>query len=272
MSAFAAPVSSPFRSPFRSPAALRSAFSGASREGRHAALPVAARGTPRAVLSDAGGDAGGVAEAGSSGLIDFGKVNMQSVGSNLAGLIFKPEAQAPLKTRVDVGFTPEQEAALNAHINVEYTAMYAYHALWAYFDRDVVALPGFAAYFDAQSLEERQHAHEFMRYQNQRGGIVDLQPVAVPEMKFEMTDGTSDALYAMDLHLQLEKFVYEKLVALHKVADAAGDSQMQDFVEGYLTHQVEAIKTAADYVSQIKRVGTPHGVYHIDLQLRGTQA
>lgn len=200
--------------------------------------------------------------------IDFGKVNIQDAGSNLAGLIFTPESDAPLKTRVDVGYTSEQEAAVNGHINVEYTAMYAYHALWAYFDRDVVALPGFAAFYNKCSLEERDHAHEFMQYQNRRGGSVALQPIAVPEMKFTMEDGTSDALYAMDLSLQLEKFVYKKLQDLHKVAETADDPEMQDFIEGYLSHQVEAIKEVADYVSQIKRVGTPHGVYQIDLELR----
>lgn len=205
---------------------------------------------------------------GDSASIDFGKVKLQGAGENLAGLIFTPEGEAPIATRCDVGFTPEQEAALNRHINVEYTAMYAYHAIWAYFDKDTVALPGFARYFNDQSLEEREHATEFMRYQNKRGGSVELQPIAVPEMKFAMEDGTSDAVYAMDLHLQLEKFVFHKLTDLHKVAERADDSQMQDFVEGYLTHQVDAIKTAADYVAQLKRTGTPHGVFHFDLTLR----
>ena len=135
------------------------------------------------------------------------------------------------------------------------------------FDRDVVALPGFAKYFNAQSLEERDHAHEFMQYQNQRGGRVELQPIAVPEMKFTMTDGTSDAIYAMDLHLQLEKFVYAKLLKAHGVAEKAGDPQMTDMLESYLGEQVDAVKKAADFVAQIKRVGTGHGVYHIDREL-----
>lgn len=202
--------------------------------------------------------------------IDFSNVNISTAGQNLAGLVFKPESEtdAVVKTRVDVGYTPAQEEAVNRHINVEYTAMYAYHAIWAYFNRDTVALPGFAHYFNEHSKEEREHAGEFMEYQNKRGGIVQLQPIAVPEMKFTMEDGTSDAIYAMDLHLQLEKFVYHKLVDLHKVAAEHNDVQMQDFVEGYLTHQIDSIKTAADYLSQLKRVGTPHGVYHIDLSLR----
>lgn len=229
---------------------------------RVALAPTTAR-TPRATMANTGGGSNT-----DNPSIDFSKVNIQDAGTNLAGMIFTPEADAPLKTRVDVGYTPEQETAVNSHINVEYTAMYAYHALWAYFDRDVVALPGFAHFFNQSSLEERSHAHEFMQYQNQRGGIVDLQPIAVPEMKFTMEDGTSDALYAMDLSLQLEKFVYKKLQDLHRVAERADDAGMQDFIEKYLGHQVDAIKEVADYVSQIKRVGTPHGVYHIDLQLR----
>lgn len=203
---------------------------------------------------------------GSGRAIDFSKVNMSTVGENLAGLVFTPEQNEPsaMESRCNVGYDSEQEAAVNRHINVEYTAMYAYHALWAYFNRDTVALPGFAKYFNDQSLEERSHAHEFMEYQNKRGGKVELMPIAVPEMAFTMSDGTSDALYAMDLALQLEKFVYHKLKGLQKVADSKNDTQMSDFIDNYLAHQVDAIKEAADLVAQLKRVGTGHGVYHID--------
>lgn len=42
---------------------------------------------------------------------------------------------------------------------------YVYHALYAYFARDNVALPGFAAYFKAASVEEREHAEMLMDYQ-----------------------------------------------------------------------------------------------------------
>ena len=93
--------------------------------------------------------------------------------------------------------------ALNDHINVEFTASYAYQALFAYFDRDTVALKGFAEFFRKQSaevfessiliqpeicayvimnLQERDHAEEFMKYQNKRGGKVwpPQQPFTVP--------------------------------------------------------------------------------------------
>ena len=61
---------------------------------------------------------------------------------------------------------------------------YVYHALYCYFDRDNVALPGLAAFFKAASDEEREHAEILMAYQNRRGGRVKLQAIMMPEMEF----------------------------------------------------------------------------------------
>ncbi|GJD12332.1 Ferritin-1, chloroplastic [Galdieria sulphuraria] len=198
--------------------------------------------------------------------LEFAPVDL-SKESPSKELVFRRDELEERETRVNVGYDCRCEEALNNHICVEYTASYVYHGLFAFFDRDTVALPGFAKYFNEQSIEERQHAHEFIQYQNARGGRVVLKPIALPEMGFESVDATSDVLYAMDLHLQLEKYVYRKLLQLHKVATEAEDVQLQDFVEKYLEHQVGAIKVAAEYVAQIKRVGTGHGVYDIDRKL-----
>ena len=42
---------------------------------------------------------------------------------------------------------------------------YQYHAMSNYFNRDNVGLPGFAAFFRASSLEERNHAQQLMDFQ-----------------------------------------------------------------------------------------------------------
>ncbi|KAL0452692.1 UNVERIFIED_CONTAM: Ferritin-2, chloroplastic [Sesamum latifolium] len=60
------------------------------------------------------------------------------------------------------------EVALNEQINVEYNVSYVYHAMFAYFDRDNVALKGLAKMGDIQF---------FNKTQNKRGGKVKLQSI-----------------------------------------------------------------------------------------------
>jgi len=50
-------------------------------------------------------------------------------------------------------------------MQTEYNVSYIYHAMFAYFDRDNVALPGLAKYLKAASVEEREHAEMMMEYQ-----------------------------------------------------------------------------------------------------------
>ncbi|XAR60773.1 Ferroxidase [Bertholletia excelsa] len=162
------------------------------------------------------------------------------------------------------------EAALNEQINVEYNVSYVYHAMYAYFDRDNVALKGLAKYFKDASVEEREHAEKFMEYQNKRGGRIKLQSILKPVSEFDHVE-KGDALHAMELALSLEKLTNEKLLNLHKVASESNDVQLADFVESeFLNEQVEAIKKVSEFVAELRRMGKGHGVWHFDqMLLRG---
>ena len=165
-------------------------------------------------------------------------------------------------------YAPECEAAVNRQINIEYSISYLYHAMYAFFARDNVGLPGFSEYFKKESEEEREHAEKLMEYQTLRGGRVVLGSLMSPITEFDHAD-KGEALYAMELALSLERLNYEKLLELHAVGDKNGDPQLCDFVESqYLEEQLEAIKKLAVFVSQLRRVGKGHGVYHFDLQLQ----
>ncbi|RWR81310.1 ferritin-3, chloroplastic [Cinnamomum micranthum f. kanehirae] len=164
-------------------------------------------------------------------------------------------------------FEDDSEAAINEQINVEYNVSYIYHSLFAYFDRDNVALKGLANFFKEASVEEREHAEKLMEYQNKRGGKVKLQSIVMPLTEFDHPE-KGDALYAMELALSLEKLTNEKLLKLHAVADRCNDAQMTDFIEGnFLAEQVDAIKKISEYVAQLRRVGKGHGVWHFDQML-----
>ncbi|VAI30354.1 unnamed protein product [Triticum turgidum subsp. durum] len=122
-------------------------------------------------------------------------------------------------------------------------------------------------FFKESSDEERGHAEKLMEYQNKRGGRVRLQSIVTPLTEFDHPE-KGDALYAMELALALEKLVNEKLHNLHSVATRCNDPQLTDFVESeFLQEQVDAIKKISEYVSQLRRVGKGHGVWHFDQML-----
>jgi len=154
----------------------------------------------------------------------------------------------------------ECEAGVNKQINLELYASYVYHSMSFYFDRDDVALPGFAKFFKKASDEEREHAEKLMKFQNQRGGRIVLQSIQKPER-----DEWGCGLDAMQAALALEKNVNQALLDLHVLSDSHNDAQMSDFIEAnYLTEQVEAIKELSDHVTNLKRVGPGLGEYMFD--------
>ncbi|KAJ6429301.1 hypothetical protein OIU84_020853 [Salix udensis] len=210
----------------------------------------------------------------------FGFLVCASKGADnksLTGVVFKPFEEVkkeldlvPTLPHVSLArqkFTDECEATINQQINVEYNVSYVYHAMFAYFDRDNVALKGLASFFKESSIEERGHAEKFMEYQNKRGGKVKLHSILMPLSEFDHSE-KGDALYAMELALSMEKLTNEKLLNLHTVADRNNDVQLTDFVETeFLTEQVESIKKISEYVAQLRRVGKGHGVWHFDQML-----
>ncbi|KAJ6303430.1 hypothetical protein OIU77_017330 [Salix suchowensis] len=234
-----------------------------------------------------GDSAGAVGASGGNGISSMPLFSRQkrntslvvcsATGGTLTGLVFQPFEEVkredflvPISRQVSLArqfYVDECEAAINEQINVEYSASYVYHAMFAYFDRDNVALKGLAKFFKESSEEEREHAEKFMKYQNIRGGKVVLHSILNPVSEFEHGD-KGDALYAMELALSLEKLTNEKLLSLHKVADKSNDPEMQHFIESeYLEEQVESIKKIAQYVTQLRMVGKGHGVWHFDQML-----
>ncbi|KAI3470919.1 hypothetical protein Pfo_027582 [Paulownia fortunei] len=204
----------------------------------------------------------------------------------LTGVVFEPFEEVkkelmlvptvPQDSLARQKYADECEAAINEQINVEYNVSYVYHAMFAYFDRDNVALKGLAngfivcfyyRFFKESSEEEREHAEKLMEYQNKRGGKVKLQSILMPLSEFEHAE-KGDALYAMELALSLEKLTNEKLLNLHAVASRNNDVQLTDFIESeFLAEQVESIKKISQYVAQLRRVGNGHGVWHFDQML-----
>ncbi|PPD89901.1 hypothetical protein GOBAR_DD13178 [Gossypium barbadense] len=210
----------------------------------------------------------------------------------LTGVVFEPFEEVkkelnlvPTLPQVSLArqkFSEECEAAINQQINVEYSICYGYHAMFAYFDRDNVALEGFAKFFNELSLRDRGQVEKLMRYQNKRGGRVQLLEISLPLSEFDH-GVKGHALHAMEFALSMEKIANARLLHLHRqtavfktnlpsfgeqIALRNHDAQLADFVESeFLSMQVEAIKKIAEHVSQLRRVGAGHGVWHFNQML-----
>lgn len=188
-----------------------------------------------------------------------------------------PEAES-LESLCRMGFwTAELEQAVNVQINCEFTNSYVYSALFAYFDRDNVALPGIAEYFRKHSDEERGHAELLMKYQNTRGGNIQLLPIQTPIsdmsagylVNAEATKSKGAALYAMELALALESVNNTALITLRQQAEDSGDFAAADFIESdLLQEQVDSINEISKHVAQLRLVGQGLGVFQFDMSLR----
>ncbi|XP_066275678.1 soma ferritin-like [Branchiostoma lanceolatum] len=157
------------------------------------------------------------------------------------------------------------ETGINKQINLEMAASYTYRSMASYFNRDDIALKGVAEFFRHGAEEEMEHARILEEYQNKRGGRAVYENLKKPEK-----DTWGSALEAMQAALTLEKSVNQKLLNLHKTAGQHNDPQLQDFLDGnFLQEQVESIKEIADYITNLKRVGSGLGEYMFDSHTLG---
>ena len=154
------------------------------------------------------------------------------------------------------------EGAINEQINLELYASYTYQVAARYFERDDVALPGFARLFQQQSNEERGHAESLQKYLNLRGGRLQVTDIEAPPTTY------ASPLMAMEAALELEKDVNKALLALHKAADAAHDPHLTEFIESnFLKEQAASLKELSDYITMLRRVGVGLGEYMLDEKL-----
>jgi len=159
-----------------------------------------------------------------------------------------------MASQVRENYHEDCEALINKQINMELYASYVYLAMGHFYERDDVSLPGLAKFFLKSSDEERQHAQLFMKYQNDRGGNLVLQPIMAPVL--ELNNG----LEGLQMALDLEKDVNKSLLVMHAKASELDDPHLCKFLDDeFLNEQVQSIKQLGDMITRLKRAG-PNGL------------
>jgi len=167
-------------------------------------------------------------------------------------------------SKIRQNFHEENERGINDQIQMCIQSSYMYESMAYYFDRDDVALKGFARFFYHNSTwDMEEFAEKLMKYINKRGGTVQLQNIEKPNR-----DEWGTPLECMQLALECEKKLNAAFLQLHDVAEKNNDSHMQHFLEEhFLDEQVAWIRKIGCYIAQLKRVGSGVGEYIFDKEL-----
>lgn len=142
-----------------------------------------------------------------------------------------------------IAIAPECERLVNQQIALELSYSHAYLAMAAHFARPAVALRGCAAFFLAQSADERGHAAVLIAHLNQRGGSVRFgQRADMPEVAAAAMDDVEwrpSMEQAIRLAVELEQQNAQTLLEMLDEAQRLGDVSLGNFLSGdFLTNQV----------------------------------
>jgi len=140
---------------------------------------------------------------------------------------------------------PSFGARLNEQIRNEFSASQQYIAVAVYYDSQ--SLPGLAAHFYRQAVEERNHAMMMVQY------LLDAdEDVVTPGIDGPQT-GFADAVAPVALALAQEKRVTEQIVELVKLARDEGELVGEQFLHWFLQEQREEVASMTELLAIVDR-------------------
>lgn len=138
--------------------------------------------------------------------------------------------------------------AMNAQIQSEFAASAQYVAIAVYFDEE--GLPELANFFYRQSMEEREHAMKFVHFLLDAGA----KPIipGLPDMRNEF----GSAADAVGFALAQEMRVTQQISDLVTIAEQENDHTSRNFLQWFVTEQVEEVSTMTQLLQTIEHAGS----------------
>ena len=136
-------------------------------------------------------------------------------------------------------------AKLTEQVGNELAASQQYVQIALHYDAET--LPRLAAFFYAQSLEERNHAMMMVQYLLDAGVTPGLPGTPAPEASF------ADVVAPVELALAQERRVTDQINALAGLAREDGDYTSEQFLQWFLKEQVEEVSTMSDLLTVVTR-------------------
>jgi ferritin len=137
--------------------------------------------------------------------------------------------------------------AINEQIGYEFSASLQYYAIAAHFAAE--ALPQLSQHFFKQAEEEKGHALRFIKYVVDAGGRVAIPAIDAPKSKFKT------ARDAVKLSLDQEIHVTQQINGLVELARKQNDYITINFLQWFLTEQLEEVSSMDNLLKIIERAG-----------------
>lgn len=152
------------------------------------------------------------------------------------------------------------EEALNEQINAEFWSAYLYLSMSAWCASQ--GKPGMANWYEVQFREEQDHARILFNYVLQRGGKVNLKPIAAVPTEWE------SELDVFESTLKHEQHVTSLINNLYALTHAENDFATQSMLKWFVDEQVEEEENAQNIIDNIKMLnGNGYGIFMLDKDL-----
>lgn len=138
------------------------------------------------------------------------------------------------------------QKAINEQINKELYSSYLYLSMAAHFENE--NLGGFAKWLYMQADEEREHGMKFFAHLVDRGGVVELKPIAGPQTEWKTN---LEVFKQVQAH---EAEVTASINALYELALKEKDYPAQVMLQWFINEQVEEEKNAAGIIHQFELI------------------
>ncbi|HEY8651299.1 MAG TPA: ferritin [Chthoniobacterales bacterium] len=138
--------------------------------------------------------------------------------------------------------------AINEQIGYEFSAELQYYAIAAHFAAE--ALPQLSQHFFQQAEEEKGHALRFIKYVVDAGGRVVIPAIDAPKSTFKTPE------VAIKLSLDQEVKVTHQINALVELARLEKDYITINFLQWFLTEQLEEVSSMDNLLKIVQRAGS----------------
>ncbi len=135
--------------------------------------------------------------------------------------------------------------AVNEQIGYEFAASQQYIAIAVWFDAET--LPGLAAHFYRQAVEERNHAMMLTQFLLDADVPVTVSAVTAPKRDF------ADAAEPVRVALEQEKRVTDQIANLLKLARDEGNFVGEEAMHWFLKEQREEVSSMSDLLKLVER-------------------